>query len=842
MTKPSALRIALGADSVSIWSSEIFGAAEPSKLRDFLSRAFAVQEVDGVELRRATAFGRVRYGAVAHPARIWKQLSRALTSPEGAASASGLPDTAARRIDAGLVYLDGPGSRPVRVSRIGNVLSTWRVRHQGDGTLRLSHPVLRQRRDVVFRLEEELAALLGVEDFQVSALTAGVSIRFDARTTTAERLARELEKAWPRLLEGLDGPPSKTRLVAAVGLMGLAFTGQYLAPVVRPIAVAGVTLYSLPNVVNAGKQLSHGQVGISALYSAGLLFMLVTGMPFTASVMATLMQAWPHLARRKLVQSQRRLFAGQRRRPAWARQLAAGVEVEVHVDELRKGDRIVVRRGEIIPVDGVVENGSATVIDDAPFAADQIEDRSPGDSVAAGALLQAGNLTIRVERAGAQTSASYLDSLLPHTAFVGLPSSYEAERIANRNAKPVLALSALNLLLTRTLPPSQALLRPDYATAPRLSAQLSALQGVAEGLQRGIWFRNPAALDRLANADVVVIDDTAELDRQGVEVAAVQTVDGVSTDVVLGYTLAAQGTSRSEQSRALSAFASKRNSAQPRLEAIRRDAGVTRYRDSLGSEIDIVSSSYVATSQLDVPERLQSTLARRTEARAQRVESAPANDPPALRSLWVLRDGAIIGVVAFARTGEFVARQSLAALRAQNKRARIVYVSSGGQAEAQGLAQRLGLDFSQGGLSAAAKADLIRGWGRAALWLGDGSDPNASKPIAASAVSVSLAPLSHAREDAADILLPHTGLSGLAEAIELGRAHAQRLKKDYRAVYLANLLGATGAFVPGLTPLQVGLLSNVGTGFIYARHARRLDELVSAAEQKRARLTSPAGR
>jgi cation transport ATPase len=703
----SALRVSVGADGVSIWSPEIFGPSEPHRVRDFLSRAFAVQEVQGVELRRATSFGRIRYSSVANPAPIWKKLSRALSAPHPAQV-----QESARPVDARLVYLDAPGAAPVRISRIGNVLSTWRVRHQGESTLQLSHPALRNRRDVVYRLEEELAAILGVENFSASALTAGVSIRFDKSATTAERLARELERAWPRLLTGLDGPPSQTRLAVAAGLMGLAFTGQYLAPAVRPLALAGVTLYSFPNVVNTGKELTRGQIGISALYATGLGFMLVSGLPFTASVMATLMQFWPHLARRKIIRSQRRLFAAQRRRPAWARLLGAeGLELEVGVDELRKDDLVVVRQGEIVPVDGVVHDGSAAVVDAPPFGGDRLAQRSPGDSVVTGAFVRAGGLTIRVERAGAQTSASYVASLLPHTTLVGLPSSLEAERIANRNAKPALALSALNLWLTGALAPSQAVIRPDYATGPRLSAQLSALQGIAHGLQQGVLFRNPAALDRLAVADVYVIDD------------------GVSSVML---------------------------------------------------------------------------------------------------------------------TGESVSRRLVAALRAQNEKARIVYFTRGARAESRALARALGIDAAHSGLSQAAKLELLRGLGRKTVWIGDGSDLRARELIAASAVSVSVAPLGHAREDAADILLPHDGLAhglaGLPELIGMGRAHAGRLARDYRTLYATNLLGVAGGFLASFSTLQVGLLSNFGTGVIYARHARALNRLASAAEQQRASHQSSATR
>jgi cation-transporting P-type ATPase C len=836
MSKSTALRIALGADGVSIWSSEIFGGAEASRVRDFLSRAFAVPEVDGVELRRAKSFGRIRYAALGNPARVWKKLSRALSSPDDAPLAG---DSPARRVDAGLLYLEGPSATRVRISRIGNVLSTWRVRHQSHGTLGLWHPLLRNRRDVVFRLEEELAAMLGVEDFRASAVTGNVSIRFDGSMTTAERLARELEKAWPRLLTGLDGPPSQKRLVAAVGLVGLAFTGQYLAPVVRPFAVAGVTLYSSPNVLKAMQQLTRGEVGVSALYTTGLAFMLVSGLPFTASVMAALMQFWPHLAHRKLVRSQRRLFAGQRRRPAWARIVQAdGVEVEVNIEDLRRDDRIVVRRGESLPADGVVEDGFAAVVDDLQFGGRQSEDRSPGDAVAAGAFVRDGSLTIRVERAGADSSASYLASLLPHgvpqSAFGALPSSLEVERIANRNAKPALALSAFTFSLTRSLLPAQALIRPDYVTAPRISVQLSALQAVADGLQRGVWFRNPAALDRVGSSEVYIIDETAGLDRRQIEVAAVQTADGVSAEAIVGHALAAQRKSRAERSRALQAFASKRNVAPPRPESVRRFAGVIRYADDLGSQIEIATPSYLGASKIAVPPRFQNDRGWRNGASG--TEPATQHDP-SLRPLYVLRDGDVIGVVAFARTGEMVGRQAAAALAAHNERARVVYLSSAGEGEAKALARKFGIGSVHAGLSPSAKVELIRGLGRDTLWIGDGTDADAKKAIAASAVSVSVAPLSRSREDAADILLPHQRLSAIAEVIDLGRAHAKRLEKDYRTVYALNLLGAAGALLAGLNGLQVGLLSNVGTGLIYSRHARYLDLLASDTEEKRARLT-----
>jgi hypothetical protein len=250
MIERSALRIALGTQAVSIWSPEIFGDVESSRLRVFFARAFAVQEVEHVEVHRAASFGRVHCRANDDPAQIWRKLSRALRleSPSrwGGATAE-LASTRPSTVDAGSLYLGPSGTAPVHVTRIGDALSTWRVRRQSSDELRLAHPALRNSREVVFRLEEVLASFVGVKSFRASAVTATVLMKLDVGQTTAERVAVALEKAWPRLLEGLEGPPSQKRLVASVGLAGLAYAGQYLVPALRPIAVAGITVYSAPN-------------------------------------------------------------------------------------------------------------------------------------------------------------------------------------------------------------------------------------------------------------------------------------------------------------------------------------------------------------------------------------------------------------------------------------------------------------------------------------------------------------------------------------------------------------------------------------------------------------------
>lgn len=470
--------------------------------------------------------------------------------------------------------------------------------------------------------------------------------------------------------------------------------------------------------------------------------------------------------------------------------------------------------------------------------------------MAAGGIVRDGRMTLRVQRAGTQTAASYVGSLLPHTTIAGLPSIAEAERIANRNAKPALAVSLLSLLLTRTLRFSQAVIRPDYATAPRLSAQLTVLRGIAESLQLGIVLRSPAALDRLESADVYVIDESAGLALPSVEVDGVRSVSGVSEELVVGYALAAQGASGSERGRALARFATKRKIAHRSPRSVSRYAGVTRYRDRHGSLIEIVTPRYLSAWNIEVPAQLRSAPAsapahaRRGKGRARRTERSvtlTTHDEPALRPLWVLREGAVVGTVSFARSGEPIGKAALAALRASHDRGTILYVSAAPHAEASALARTLGIEQTHGGLDRARQLDLVRGLGGKTVWVGDGSDPSLREVLAASTVSISVAPVERLRDDAADVLLPGRALSALPDLIEVARQHQRRIVQDYRAVYAVNLVGTLGAFLARFSSLQAGLLSNLAAGLIYTRHARALSRLASRTEAKRPRLALTAG-
>ena len=268
--------------------------------------------------------------------------------------------------------------------------------------------------------------------------------------------------------------------------MALAFTGQFLRPALLPWATAAVALYSLPNAIRAIGDLRRGQIGVHAMASVSLGFLLWTGMPFATSVMATFVQLWPALTHRLAARIEYRLFAEHHRRLAWARlSVPRGAEARVELADLRPGTTVWARKGDTIPADGIVLEGLAAIDEHILTGARGAVDRTVGDRVFAGTLVRDGAVAIRAERVGDATSAAALSRALPSGTVSGLPSIADVEDVANRNAKPALVLAGLMLLATRTPRLSQVSIRPDYASAPRLSAHLSALRSVVELLEGG---------------------------------------------------------------------------------------------------------------------------------------------------------------------------------------------------------------------------------------------------------------------------------------------------------------------------------------------------------------------
>ena len=233
---PPDIRIAREEDGVAIWSDALFKDSSTPELREFLSRVFNLEEILSVEIDRKAGLGRLKYGFPENVPSVLRKLRHALTRRTHRDREDEIrSEYRASGLGVDLLFLDGPPGLPIRVGRVGSYLSTWQLRLGTEDRVRLAHPFLRNRKDVAYRLEEELTAILGVRSFRTNILASSVVVHFNPRRLNVDRLIRHLENALPRLLNGLEGPPPSRRFFASSTLIYHLFCGPVLCPGSPPL-------------------------------------------------------------------------------------------------------------------------------------------------------------------------------------------------------------------------------------------------------------------------------------------------------------------------------------------------------------------------------------------------------------------------------------------------------------------------------------------------------------------------------------------------------------------------------------------------------------------------------
>ncbi len=808
---PPAVRIIN--DRLVLRDAALFGNGSP--LTRLLELAFSLPEIKSATIRQDSGSISFFLAKNANPGQIWQRLGallRRIQLPERSR------ETQADRLQ---LHPAAPGL-PVRVTRFGQTLTTFRVRPLAAARIRISHPLLRDR-NVKFRALERLSTVHGVISLRSARLWGTVIIHYDPNLVSPEHLLRFLDDSWSQLLQGPPAPPLPRRLALTASMLAFSFTAQFLRNALLPWAAAVVLLYNSPNVIAALRDLRRRRVGLPAMHTLGFAFLLWFRLPFASSLFSTFAQTWPQLANNFAMGAQRRLFAPHRRRQVWARMNDAQGEVEIDVAALTPGMIITARKGDYIAADGVVVEGLASVEESPLTGGNGLADKLPGDAVHAGGFVRDGKLALRVTHAGEATAAAALTRLLPHRPIGNLPSLQEVERVAHRNARPALLGATVMLLATRMPRYSQVIIRPDYLTAPRLSAHLSALTAVAKSLAGGALFRNPAALDRLLDADICVLDDGVDFSRRRVQLNGILCQNQEARDDALRYAAAAVSGIDDPRAVALRRQAKRNHIFVPTASDTRRLAGAILFRDDTGSEIAVLSPALALAQGLYAP---TATLAAQLKAEA----AAPRTDP-ATRSFAVARARNILGLVRFERNGPLEAADAVAALRLEIPDTRFVYLSSSPQEDAETRALELGLDAVFGDLSADAKTEVMRSMSARAAWVGDGSDAATATTRAAAAVSISTAGIDRLAQDFADILLLNGNLLALSPARLAAMHRSGELRADYRTVYLANLAAVAGGFLAGFNSLHAGLTSNLGTAAVFVTRWRALKNLIARQER-----------
>ena len=228
---------------------------------------------------------------------------------------------------------------------------------------------------------------------------------------------------------------------------------------------------------------------------------------------------------------------GEQPRTVWI--LKEGVEVEVSYESLVCGDIVLVQAGQIVPVDGVLTQGQASVDQRMLTGEAQPVEKGPGDTVFAATVVLMGKVYLRVARTGADTIAAQIGKILKNTSDFASSVQLRGKDIADKFAAPTLFLGCAAVVIVGP-GAGLAVLLSGVGYSMRILGPLSVLNNLLLAAEHGILIKDGRALERIGTVDTVVFDKTGTLTLQQPYLAAVHTYSDVSADDLLTYAAAAE--------------------------------------------------------------------------------------------------------------------------------------------------------------------------------------------------------------------------------------------------------------------------------------------------------------
>jgi Cu+-exporting ATPase len=485
-------------------------------------------------------------------------------------------------------------------------------------------------------------------------------------------------------------------------------------------------------------------------------------------------------------------------RPDTARLWRDGVEVDVAIDTVRRGDLVIVRPGERIPIDGSITEGNAA-IDASMLTGESLPlDAAPGTRVAAGSINTDGRLTIRTEAIGAETMLARIVRLVEGAQASKAPIQRLADQVSAVFVPVVLGIALVTLVawLVVAADPAQALLNAVSVLviacpcALGLATPTAIMVGTGVAARRGILIRDAAALEQAHTVTIVAFDKTGTLTEGKPRVTDLVAVDGDQTGL-LALAASLQAGSEHSLAGAIRARAAELGLVVARAEAFhalvgRGVMGKVEGQDLAFGNRRLMRDHAISTHELD--------------------QQAAALEQSGHTISWIARTAptpALLGLIAFGDTVKPTAQAAIARLHQAGLRTVMLTGDSRGAAEAIGSG--LGIGSIQAEILPADKASAVaalRRDGAIVAMVGDGI--NDAPALAAADIGIAMATGTDVAMEAAGITLMRGDPALVADAIEISRRTTAKIQQGLFWAFAYNVLGIPLAALGYLSSVIAG--------------------------------------
>ncbi len=476
--------------------------------------------------------------------------------------------------------------------------------------------------------------------------------------------------------------------------------------------------------------------------------------------------------------------------PKTATLLRDGTEVEVGIEQVRIGDRFVVRPGENIPVDGVVVEGSSAVNESALTGESIPVDKAKGDPVSAATLNQSGYLQCEATRVGEDTTLSQIIQMVSDAAATKAPIAKVADKVSGVFVPAVITIALLTiagwLLAGQTvgfaLARGISVLVISCPCALGLATPVAIMVGNGMGAKHGIMFKTAVSLEETGKVEIVALDKTGTITSGEPEVTDILPVSGSSEEELLRAAFALEQKSEHPLSKAILEAAREKGIEEAGAEEFQAVPGNGLTGTWMGSRLAGGNLKFIG-EKAEVPEAISREAARLAEA---------GKTP-----LFFARDEKLLGIIAVA---DVIKEDSPRAVRElQNMGIRVVMLTGDNERTARAIGAQAGVDEVIAGVLPDGKEAVIRSLkekGKTAM-VGDGI--NDAPALTRADMGIAIGAGTDIAIDAADVVLMKSRLLDVPAAIRLSRATLRNIHENLFWAFIYNVIGiplAAGIWYP----------------------------------------------
>ena len=497
--------------------------------------------------------------------------------------------------------------------------------------------------------------------------------------------------------------------------------------------------------------------------------------------------------------------------PKTARRIEAdGTEHDVPLADVAVGDRLRVRPGERIAVDGVVLEGNAAV-DESMVTGEPIPvEKGPGDKLTGGTVNTTGTLVMRAERVGADTLLAQIVRMVSEAQRSRAPIQSLADTVAAWFVPIVVAVAIITFIAWAVAGPEPrfayallnaiAVLIIACPCALGLATPRSIMVGTGRGAEAGVLFRNAESLELLEQVTTLVVDKTGTLTEGRPALVTVEAQRGLDKNLLMQLVASLEHVSEHPLGAAIVAGARERNIAL---------SPVTDFRSVIGQGVaGSVSGRNVAVGNV----RFMESIGVDVGSLLARVEELRRSGQTVM---FVALDGGLSGIVGVADPVKRGAREAIDGLHSQG--IKVVMLTGDNRVTAQAVRSAVGIDQVEAEVLPDQKAAVIKSFqqgGERVAMAGDGI--NDAPALAQADVGIAMGTGTDIAIESADVTLVKGDLRGIVRARRLSRATMANIRQNLFFAFVYNVFGvpiAAGVLYPFSGPLLSPMIASAAMTF-----------------------------